>query len=376
MPKERRKKKKVIVAMSGGVDSSIAAALLEKNGFEVIGAFMKFWRLPISLKNKEKIIRHENKHRFLEAEERARAVAGALNIPFYVFDFSKEFKKEVVDYFLKEYQLGRTPNPCVVCNKEIKLGLLLKKLPFLDADYIATGHYVRLISQNLKKTSRNRSSNFKIFKILKGKDKSKDQSYFLWRLNQRILSRVLFPLGEYKKEEVRKLAQKFKLPNYNAPESQEICFIQTTVNDFLKKFIKFRPGKIIDDKKRVVGTHQGLWFYTIGQRKGIGISSNKPYYVLDKDVKRNLIIVTQDERKLFKRGLITKDINWILKPLERFPFKLEVKIRYKNNPVSATIIKENKIIFDKPQRAVTPGQSVVFYKKQELLGGGIIYKPL
>ena len=370
--REKTKNKKVIVAMSGGVDSSVAAALLKKEGYDVVGVFMKFWQSRIDT-NKTDSHRFENRCCSSEAEKRARVVAAKLKIPFYVFNFEKEFKKKIVDYFLKEYKTGRTPNPCVVCNKEIKFGLLLKKVLALNADFIATGHYVRVVDDSRQC----------IFRLYKARDKKKDQSYFLWQLNQKILKRTLFPVGNYAKEEVRKLAKKFKLPNYNAPESQEICFVQTTVNDFLKKYIKNRPGPVVEQVhygvKKIIGEHQGLWFYTIGQKKGIDLAGG-PFYVLDKDIKKNILIVTQNENDLYKKELIVKDVNWIhpvkcceaaIPPKAELFNRVKVKIRYKHEPGLA-MVRRNKIIFDKPQRAITPGQSVVFYKGQELLGGGVI----
>lgn len=341
MNMKENKGKRAIVAMSGGVDSSVAAALLKKGScpelgqrVDVVGIFLKLW--PSF------------------DEKRAQRVAKKLGIPFYVFNFEKEFKKKVVDYFLKNYKLGLTPNPCVVCNKEIKFNLLFKKL---KTDYIATGHYVR------------RKGN----KLLRGKDKEKDQSYFLWKINQKILKHTLFPVGDYTKTEVRKLAKKFKLPILDIPESQEICFVQTTINDFLKRHLKPKPGKIVDVEGKTIGQHQGLHFYTIGQRKGIELPKG-PFYVLDKDIKRNLLIVTQNEKDLYKKGLIVKSINWIGAP--KLPLKVMAKIRYRHKAAAATISKQKnnriKVIFSKPQRAITPGQSVVFYKKQEVLGGGII----
>jgi len=350
--KMKKKNKKAIVAMSGGIDSSVSAALLKRAGFDVVGVFMKFWA-----DGPKSIV---NRCCTLESEKRARLVAEKLDIPFYVFNFEKEFKKKVVDYFLAEYRAGRTPNPCVVCNKEIKFGLLFKKILSLNADYIATGHYTCL--------QRGR--------LLKGKDKNKDQSYFLWKLNQKILKKTLFPVGDYTKTEVRKLAKQFNLPVLNIPESQEVCFIQTTTADFLKKYLKLKPGKIINTKGLVIGKHQGLWFYTIGQRKGISAfakaSADKgplPYYVLDKDIKRNTLIVTKNEKDLYKKELIVKDINWIFEI--KLPLKVMAKVRYRHKLASA-VVDKNKVIFTKPQRAITPGQSVVFYKGQELLGGGII----
>jgi tRNA-specific 2-thiouridylase len=375
----KEKNKKVIVAMSGGIDSSVAAALLKRDGYDIAGVFMKFWQPRIRADGKTNLRKFENRCCSLESEKRARAVAAGLNIPFYVFNFGKEFKKKVVDYFLKEEKAGLTPNPCVACNKEIKFGLLLEKALKLDADFIATGHYSRL----------RREITDNKYKLLKAKDKNKDQSYFLWRLNQKQLARILFPVGGYAKTEVRKLAKKFKLPILGIPESQEICFVQTTVGDFFKKYFKEKPGKIVNENGQVIGGHQGLWLYTIGQRKGIKLAGG-PYWVLSKDIKRNVLIATKDEKDLYKKELIAKDINWISGKAPRLPLKVKAQIRYRHKPASAVISRQKKgevrVIFSKAQRAVTPGQSVVFYlsskicgktsgrkKNNELLGGGIIY---
>jgi tRNA-specific 2-thiouridylase len=376
MLKEKAKRNKVVVAMSGGVDSSVAAALLEKQDYDVIGIFLRFWKGPGA---------GENRCCSTESEKRARKVAKILKIPFYVFNFEKEFKKRIVDYFLDEYKKGITPNPCVVCNKEIKFGLLLEKALALDADYIATGHYARtnLDWKNLTKNPPGEKVKFRLFR---GKDKNKDQSYFLWMLNQKQLSRILFPIGDYTREEVEKLAKKFKLPVLKARKSVEICFIRTTINDFLKKYLKAKPGQIVDIQGKALGKHDGLYFYTIGQRKGLGLvggpafakaTAGKPYYVLDKDLKKNLLIVTKNEKDLLKKELICKNVNWISGKEPKLPLKIKAKIRYRHQPTTATITKilNSKFYilkFARPQRAITSGQSVVFYKGQEVLGGGII----
>ncbi|HHE76367.1 MAG TPA: tRNA 2-thiouridine(34) synthase MnmA, partial [Candidatus Parcubacteria bacterium] len=263
--KRIKKREKVVVAMSGGVDSSVAAKLLQEKGYDVVGVFMKFWR-----SNDDKKEKAENRRCSSESEKKARETAAKLNIPFYVFDFSREFKKEVVDYFLKEEKLGRTPNPCVVCNKKIKTDLLLRKALQLGADYIATGHYVlRKEEKKAKKT---------IYQIFEAKDKNKDQSYFLWQLKQKDVSKILFPVGYYRKKEIRAIAKKFGFPSFDSPESQEICFIKKTTEEFLKRYLKTKKGEIVDQRGRRVGEHQGLWFYTIGQRKGIGLAGG-PYWV-------------------------------------------------------------------------------------------------
>ena len=392
---KRGKMAKVVIAMSGGLDSSVAAALLKRADFalpqgqgnlersrrvDVIGVFIKFWSAP-----HQNFGGGSNRCCSLEAEVRARKVAEILKIPFYVFNFEKEFKKKIVDYFLREYKKGRTPNPCVVCNKEIKFGLLLKKALVLDADYIATGHYAR------KRETKNYKLKTINYKLLRAKDKNKDQSYFLWMLNQGQLRRILFPIGDYTRKEVENLARKFKLPVLKARKSVEICFIQTTINDFLARHLKQKPGQIIYSTPevgyRVIGQHQGLAFYTIGQRKGIGLSGG-PWYVMDKDLKKNLLIVTKNEKDLLKKELICKNVNWILgkeprllgeaRPFRaaKLPLKIKAKIRYRHQLASATIYKLSttcyKLTFDRPQRAITPGQSAVFYRGEELLGGGII----
>ena len=356
---------KVVCAMSGGVDSSVAAALLKRAGFNVIGVFMKFWSAP----KKDRSQGNWNRCCSPEAESRARKVAKILKIPFYIFNFEKEFKKRVVDYFLEAHKKGTTPNPCVVCNKEIKFGLLLKKAKKIQVDFLATGHYV--------KKSKVKNQKLKvIYRLLRGTDKSKDQSYFLWQLNQNQLKHILFPLGSYSKKEVRGLAKKFKLSVLNIPESQEICFIKDNYNDFLARYFKPKPGKVIDTTGKIIGQHQGLWFYTIGQRKGIGFSGGS-WYVMNKDFKKNILVVTKKEKDLEKRELIAGNINWISGKEPKLPLEIKAKIRYRHKFASAVICHKiqktkYKIVFKRPQRAIASGQSVVFYKGQELLGGGII----
>jgi tRNA-specific 2-thiouridylase len=352
--------------MSGGLDSSVAAALLKRAGFNVIGVFMKFWSEP----GENGLVGASNRCCSPEAEVRARKVAKILKIPFYVFDFSKEFKEKIVDYFLDGYKKGITPNPCVACNKEIKFGLLLEKALSLGADFVATGHYARK-----KEIRKNSCSNSCTFALLRAKDKNKDQSYFLWMLNQEQLKRILFPIGNYTREEVENFARKFKLPVLGIKKSVEVCFIQTTVSDFLRKYLKEKPGKIVDTEGKNLGEHKGLWFYTIGQRKGIGLSGG-PWWVVDKDLKKNLLIVTKNEKDLLKKELICKNVNWISGKEPKLPLKVKAKIRYKTHLAKAAIFptrnKIYKVIFEEPQRAITPGQSVVFYKGEEVLGGGII----
>jgi tRNA-specific 2-thiouridylase len=350
------KRSKVIVAMSGGVDSSVAAALLKKQGFDVVGIFMKFWKQGRS---------SDNRCCSVESEKLARLTAKKLNIPFYVLNVEKEFKSKVVDEFLKEYKKGNTPNPCVVCNKEIKFGFLIKKALSLGADFVATGHYAR---QKNSKSSSARSVN-----LFEAKDKDKDQSYFLWQLDQEQLKHIMFPVGKYTKPEVRELAKKFKLPTVKTPESQEVCFVQDTVNNFLSKYLSVKPGNVVDVSGKILGKHNGLWFYTIGQRHGLNIPQG-PYYVVNKNIKKNYLVVSKSQKDLEKEYFVANKVNWIVP--QKLPINANIKIRYKSNFAKAKIIKEKKnsvkIIFNKPQKAITPGQSAVFYKGNQLLGGGII----
>lgn len=349
---------KVFVALSGGVDSSVAAWLLKKLGHEVTGVFMKFWQDPR--------FSRQNACCTIESERRARAVARNLKIPFLIFDFKKEFKKEVVDYYLKQTSLGLTPNPCVVCNKKIKLGMFLGKAIKLGADYVATGHYARKILKN------------GFFRLSAARDRDKDQSYFLWQLSQKQLAKILFPIGGYTKIEVRNLAKKHKLPTAETKESQDLCFLSTDPSDFLKANLKSKPGKIIIGNK-IIGRHPGFAFYTIGQREGIvsflfpAVQSQGPFYVLKKDIKNNALLVTRNNKDLHLGKLLVKNTNFAFKD------KLEcmVKIRSKQQLLPGKILKAKKpnqfyFKFDKPARAVTPGQSAVFYIGNEVLGGGTI----
>ena len=349
-------RKKIIIAMSGGIDSSVVAALIKERGMEAIGIFMRLY--PNSLRGSEK---------------KAQKVAEVLGIPFYVLNLEKEFKKKVIDYFLKEYKKGRTPNPCVVCNKEIKFGLLLKQAKKMGGDFLATGHYVR------KSKIKNQKSKV-TYKLLRGIDREKDQSYFLWQLDQNRLKHILFPLGDYTKKEVRNLANGFKLSISESSESQEICFIKDTCNDFLAQHIKQKPGPIVeqvhDGVKKIIGEHNGLWFYTVGQRKGIKLPGG-PFYVLDKNLKKNLLIVSKNKKDLEKKELIAENVNWISGNKPKLPLEIKAKIRYRHKLASATIYRKirdtkYKILFKRPQRSITPGQSVVFYQGAELLGGGIV----
>ncbi len=339
--------KKVLCAISGGVDSSVSAYLLKNKGyFDVQGAFIRFFDSEKSRLN----------------EKKAEEIAKKIGIPFHVFDFRKEFEKEIIDYFVEGYRKGITPNPCVVCNKKMKFGLFLEKAEELQMDFIATGHYAVLEKKNDQ------------FFIKKGKDKKKDQSYFLWQLNQEQLKRVLFPLGHTQKKEVQKKAQEASLLGLISKESQDICFINKTAKDFLKKRLGNNPGKIINSKKKILGEHEGLWFYTIGQRKRIKLPGG-PFYVLKKDFENNYLVVTRDRRKLLKGTIQIKDVNWISGEEPDLPLRCDSQVRYGSESVPVTIHKKDSdyfLGFDQMKKSVSLGQSAVFYRREVVLGGGII----
>ena len=368
--KAKKKNKTVIVAMSGGVDSSVVAAMLKKEGYDVVGVFMNFWSADAeALADKKDSTYRENKCCSLESIQSARSVAQVIGIPFYVINVQNEFKKKVVDYFIDELQKGNTPNPCVMCNKELKFKVLLEKMLELKADLVATGHYAKII----KHRTWNMEQEFRLFGA---KDKSKDQSYFLYKLGQKELSKIIFPLGDYKKTEVRKIAKNFGLSVHDKKESQDICFIsEKGYENFLKKHLKIKKGKIVDLKKNILGFHKGLPLYTIGQRKGIEIGGEGPYYVIRKDFEKNELIVGA-EKDLFTDKIELKNVNWIGDE-PKFPFKTLLRTRYRNPLVYGIINKSRntgyKILLDEPQKSITSGQSVVFYsKKGEVSGGGII----
>ncbi len=346
--------KKVLVAISGGLDSSAAAFILKKQGYDLIGVYFRIGVVQ------DKI-----------GEEAARKVCRFLNIPFFPINLSYQFKKEIIDYFIDEYSRGLTPNPCVRCNKLIKFGKLFKIAKNLSADFMATGHYIK------KESTKNKIA------LLKAKDILKDQSYFLYNLNQEILKNTLFPCGEYTKKEIRKIAEQNKIP-FLKSESQDICFLNEDGkiidhNDFLKKNIKLKSGPIKTLDNKEIGQHQGLPLYTIGQRKGIEIGGTGPFYALKKDYKNNTLYVVNNlnDSALFAQDFIINNVNWIsgLKP--EFPFDCEVVIRYRHKAVKCSVNfskvgKKYIVNLHEPQRAISPGQSAVFYRGDELIGGGII----
>lgn len=351
---------KVVVGLSGGVDSSVAALLLKEKGYDVIGVSMKIWEGEYSKRSGRHSCYGPEE---LEDIEDARKVSERLGIPFYEVDLVKEYKEIVLEYFKREYFKGKTPNPCVRCNQMIKFNALLKKAQNMgiDFDYFATGHYARV--------EYNEKLNRYILK--RGIDSRRDQSYFLYGLSQSQLSIIIFPLGKYKKEDVRRIARDFGLNVHDKEESQD--FYGGNYRELLD--INDTSGPIIDRYGRVIGTHRGIWNYTIGQRKGIGIPSEKPLYVIDIDQERNALIVGE-EKDLYREEFIVEDVNWIAIEKLEAPMDVSVKIRYKMEETEAQIIPtdENRVLvkFNTPQRAVTPGQASVFYQQDIVVGGGII----
>jgi tRNA-specific 2-thiouridylase len=319
----------------------------------------------------------ENRCCSLESWQEARQVAKIIGIPIYKVNFGKEFKKIIVDDFLRQYAGGRTPNPCITCNKFIKFDLLLKYArTVFGADYLATGHYAKLEKNEIKKLRNKEIKENAIYTLLRAKDSNKDQTYFLYNLKQNQLKHLLFPLGCYNKEQVRTLAKKIKLPVHDKKDSQEICFVGRSHHDFLKKYLKLKPGKIIDCKtKKVLGSHQGLPLYTVGQRSGIGLSGG-PWYVAGFDRKKNHLLVAKspNQSELLKTELVCSQVNWLAGE-PTFPLSCQAQIRYHGQPAPCQVKlagRKYRVSFKVRQRAIMPGQSVVFYKGDELLGGGII----
>lgn len=365
--------------MSGGVDSSVSAALLKEAGYDVVGVFMRCWSVRSGIMPEECSAE--------EDEHWARRAAFALNIPFYSVDLVREYKNRVVDYFVSEYRAGRTPNPDVMCNEQIKFGVFFDKaINDFGADYIATGHYARLRREGTRNKEQGTSKNLKTAnyslptthcQLLKGIDKNKDQTYFLYRVGQAQLAKTLFPIGELTKPQVRKLAHKFDLPNADKKDSQGICFIgEVDVRKFLKQYIPQKEGVVVTTKGKCVGKHEGVQYYTIGQRKGIGIGGGMPYYVIDKDIKTNTLVVgPKYDDDLFCNKLKLENINWISgKP--KMPKNYQASIRYRQEPQDARVSENSDgsliLEFKNPQRAVTSGQSAVIYDGDIVLGGGII----
>ncbi len=352
--------KRVVVAMSGGVDSSVAAALLKRQGYEVIGISMQLWDNS-----------GDDSHGTccsIDDIHDARRVAGDIGIPHYVLNLEEEFSRYVVDYFVDSYLKGETPNPCLKCNEHLKFDILLRKAIELEADYLATGHYARIVYDEREGR----------YRLLKGVDHSKDQSYFLFTLTQRELSLLIFPVGSMTKSEVRAIAGEMGLRVAEKRDSQEICFVPH--GDY-GAFVSERAGSYIEGdilyNGRVVGRHSGIHRYTIGQRRGIGVAIGSPVYVTGLDTRTGRLFVG-DEEDLFSYGLKAYAVNWVGSAPDR-GFRAYSRIRYRHQGVGSTVYLEDdgiRVFFDEPQRAVTPGQAVVLYDGEEVVGGGWIKEVL
>lgn len=357
---------KVIVGMSGGVDSSVAAYLLSQQGYQVEGLFMKNWD-------------EDDGTEYCTAKDDlkdAQSVCDSLGIHLHTANFAAEYWDQVFEHFLQEYRLGRTPNPDVLCNREIKFKAFLDYAKHLGADFIATGHYAQRVDEGERTF------------LYKGKDSSKDQSYFLHQVGETELKQSLFPLGDLEKTKVRTLAESLGLVTADKKDSTGICFIgERRFKDFLQNYLPSKPGDIETDEGQIIGTHQGLMYYTLGQRQGLGIGgtsqySELPWFVADKDIERNVLVVVQgaNHPKLFRQHLIVYQPFWISGQAPKFDQRLMAKIRYRQQDQACRMLPYQnargrtgfQVLFDQPQKAVTPGQSIVFYQDDCCLGGGVI----
>ncbi|MBX4181666.1 tRNA 2-thiouridine(34) synthase MnmA [Candidatus Parcubacteria bacterium] len=349
-------KGRVFVGLSGGVDSAVSAALLKEQGYDVTGVFIKAWQPDWMVCT------------WREERRDAMRVALALDIPFLFLDMEKEYKQGVVDKMIAEYKANRTPNPDVLCNREIKFGSFWNKAKELGADFIATGHYAKVFSKQHS------------LALYESKDKEKDQSYFLWTLTQEDLEHTLFPVGGLEKKDVRELAKKFKLPVAEKKDSQGICFLgDVSMEDFLSHYIDIKPGKVVNTDGQVIGTHKGLPFYTIGERHGFEVTKksadSSPFYIVAKDVKTNALVVSNDIaeiKDLSPQKVVLKNVNWIHEPLVP---ELTARIRYHGGKLPCKLSLEGKklaVEFTNPVRGLALGQSIVFYSDEECLGGAVM----
>ena len=390
----RQTRPRVLVGMSGGVDSSVSAALLLRDGYDVVGGFIKNWSDSKDLWTGECEWRGERRD--------AMRVAAKLGIPLLTFDFEEQYRRAVIDELFRGYSAGETPNPDVLCNEFIKFGLFFDEADRLGFDFVATGHYARVRrlapqprirflrransladSEGLAQTLRLKKSDTPAAaRLLRGIDPDKDQSYFLYRVPQNVLRRTIFPIGHLHKSEVRELAREFDLPVAEKPDSQGICFIgKLDMVEFLRKKIPSKPGEITDENGNVLGTHSGLDGYTIGQRERINVESpssrSEPWFVAGKDIVTNRLVIVQgaDHPLLYRDHATVRDLHWTRGETPTFPFDCEVQVRYRQEPTKAKVASRKSqvvISFHAPVKAVATGQSAVFYRGEECLGGGII----
>jgi len=352
------KNRKVVIGLSGGVDSSVALWLLKKRGFSPLGLTLK---LPVWESSQS--LTRENICCTSQALRWVKKLCFQLEVPHFIVDCQKEFKKIVVDYFVKEYQKGRTPNPCMICNRDLRFPQFFKFADKMGADFVATGHYARISND---------------YQLYRAKDKDKDQSYFLSWLSFRKIKRLIFPLGEYTKKEVYQIAKKENLiPSFSRPESQDFCFAAgRSKNFFLAKKIGQKPGLIIDKTGQVLGQHQGLYLYTIGQRKSLGLNKKGPYYVFKIDAFKNVLVVTKNKKDLYQKKVVLKKWHFISGQPPKKPIKVLAKTRYRQPLAQAVLFPPHKdkleLIFKQPQFAITPGQFAVFYQDNVCLGSAEI----
>jgi tRNA-specific 2-thiouridylase len=357
-------KQRAVVAMSGGVDSSVAAGLLIRQGYEVIAVTMRLWTEEDAAAS-----RHHKRCCSVEDTDDARAAAEVLGIRHYVLNLEREFAEEVVDHFVTEYAAGRTPNPCLACNDRVKFRPLLEHAIALGADYLATGHYARLVRTGGD------------VELHRGVDPGKDQSYVLYTMGQDELRRTLFPVGEYTKAEIRDLAREIHLPNADKPDSADICFIPSgDYRSFVRDRVPVAAGAIVDSQNRSLGEHAGVAGYTVGQRRGLPARGDaEPLFVIDIDAADNRVVVGPHEM-LMAPGLVAEDITFVSGLPPDSPSRVQAKIRYRSEAIPATLTLQAdgsaEVVFDRKQRAVTPGQAVVFYDGDRVLGGGTITRRL
>ena len=351
-------RQRVIVAMSGGVDSAVTAGLLARQGYEVVGITMRLWAQEDPLAS-----RYQRRCCPAEDFDDARAAADVLGIPHYVVNMEAEFSAHVVDYFVEEYRRGRTPNPCLPCNEHVKFDGLLKRAAAFEADHLATGHYARIDRRNGS------------YHLHQGLDTEKDQSYVLYMLGQAELARVFFPIGDYRKEEVRRLGHEMGLPVAEKPDSADICFLPTEdYREFIAQRTPQAEGDVVDEEGRVVGRHRGIAGFTIGQRRGLGVALGEKRFVTEIDAQRNVIVIGRED-DLLTEVLTAESLRWVAGRPPASEFEADVKIRYLT-PAHRAVVRTDAegatVSFREPQRAIAPGQAVVFYQSGEVLGGGII----